>query len=139
MLPGCRGCNLVTQARSWIHIQALSAGEAVMLCKGTFSLPVMSCRLVSASSGMLHSVVNHCPSPPLHPGASLRLKAQRARISALTWSSEPGAQGEVPLRWITPTKNVLPFQTCSYAPCSQCLSFVCSFNFLPVAERHGAK
>lgn len=28
----------------------------------------MSCRLASASSGMLHSVVNHCPSPPLYPG-----------------------------------------------------------------------
>lgn len=44
---------------------ALTAGETV---QGAFALPVMSCRLASASSGMLHSVVNHCPSPPLYPG-----------------------------------------------------------------------
>lgn len=35
----------------------------------------MLCRLASTSSGVPHSVVNHYPSPPRHPVASLSLPA----------------------------------------------------------------
>lgn len=81
----CWGCNLVSQtllmdirmgSRCW---RRLPFKMKKWCCSGKpfFFLLVMLCRLASASSSMLHSVVNHYPSPPLHPRASLSLPALR--------------------------------------------------------------
>lgn len=110
------GLSLLGKAAIW--------NKTVTLCGQAFSLPVMSCRLASASSSMLHSVVNHYPSPPLHPGASLSLPAPRASSSVSSGSPEL-ERGE---RYIhccfSPVKTS---QTCSYVPRLQCCLFNTSF------------
>lgn len=83
----------------------------------------MLCRLASASSGMLHSVVNHCPSPPLDPGASLSLPDLRTQSSVFSGSSESELREKKPLCYIGHVRNVLPSQTYSYVPCLQHVLF----------------
>lgn len=56
------------------------SSETVMLCRGAISLSVMLCRLASAASSLLRSAVNHCPSPPFYPGASLFLTALKGLV-----------------------------------------------------------
>lgn len=106
--------------------------KTVTLCGQVFSLPVMSCRLASASSSMLHSVVNHYPSPPLHPGASLSLPAPRASSSVLSGSPELELRERYIHRCFSLVKTS---QTCSYVPCLQCCLFNTFFSLKTVPKQ----
>ena len=110
---------------SWIYAASDCWGSLSFELKqwccagGAFFLLVMSCRLASASSVMLHSVVNHCPSPPFYLGASLSLPALKGLKLSFCGRPEPESRDAA---------SVPSGMSCLFPVCNDfCLDFLFFF------------